>query len=156
MNPHMSTWLRLTLVTMTVGGGFTGVVVGSEAPFTPAAKTPAFVVFAVVTFLLYLFVLIAGLLFVYDARRTTPLVVALGLQIPVISSPLVAYRFGAGLYAAVGYATTGFFLRIRFGADFQLFLLRPLPAGLGVNLTAVVLLAALSWSMRPRLTAGLG
>jgi hypothetical protein len=144
----MSTWLRLTLITLTVGGGFTGVVVSSQALFSPQVKGPALILMCSVFVTLYVFVLAAGLLLAHNPQRVMPVVAALALQIPVVSSPLVSYRFASGLVAAVGLGENGSFWLIRFGADWQFNLLQPLPWGVGLNLVPVVLLGALGLSGR--------
>jgi len=146
----MSTWLRLTLITLMVGGGFTGAADTSLALFSPQVEGPALVVICGTFVLLYLFVLITGLLLAHDRQRIMPLVVALALQIPVISSPIIAFRFGAGLVLPVGLGESGFFWWIRFGADWQFNLLQRLPWGVGINLVPIALLAALVWSGRRR------
>ena len=144
----MSTWLRLTLITMAVGGGFTGVALTSQALFSPQVTgRPGLVAICVVFLLLHLFVVISGLLFVQNPTRVMPLVVALAIQIPYLSSPLVTYRFADGLIGGVGIAETGPFGWIRLGSDWQFNLLQPLPWGLGINLVAVAVLAALSLSI---------
>ena len=53
---------------------------------------------------LYASVTASGLLFVHDPARNGPLVIALMLQVPCISSSLIVYRFAAGfdMCAAVG------------------------------------------------------
>lgn len=143
----MSTWLRLTLITMTVGGGFTGIALTSQLLFSPQVTGPALVAICVVFLLLHLFVLVSGLLFVQNSTRVMPLVVALAIQIPYLSSPLVTYRFADGLFGGVGIADTGPFGWIRLGSDWQFNLFQPLPWGFGINLVAVAVMAALSLSI---------
>lgn len=144
----MSTWLRLTLITMTVGGGFTGVALTAQLLFSPQVSGPALVAICVVFLMLHIFVLVSGLLFVQKPHRIMPLMVALSLQVPYLSSPIVAYRFGAGLQAVVGLTGAGPLGWIRLGSDWQFNLLQPLPWGFGINLAALLLLVALSYSTR--------
>jgi hypothetical protein len=143
----MSTWLRLTLITITVGGGFTGVALTAQLLFSPQVTGPALLAICVVFLLLHVFVLVSGLLFVHNPARIMPLVVALAIQIPYLSSPLVTYRFADGLFGGVGIAETGAFGWIRLGSDWQFYLLQPLPWGVGINLVAVAVLAALCLSV---------
>lgn len=143
----MSTWLRLTLITMTVGGGFTGIAISTQILFSPQVAGPALVAISIVFLLLHMFVLVSGLLFVHNSTRVMPLVVALAIQIPYISSPLITYRFGDGLFGVVGIAETGLIGRFHFGSYWQFNLLQPLPWGLGVNLVAVAMLVALGVSV---------
>ena len=96
----MKLWIRLTLITMTVGGGFAGFAITLQSLFTtPASST---LVIMLVFIALYAFVTASGLLFVSDPARTGPLLTALAIQIPQFSSSVVAYRFAAGLEAAFG------------------------------------------------------
>jgi hypothetical protein len=98
---NMRTWLRLLLVVLKVGGGFTGLssTVGAFGTFEKYGLFAELV--GLVFMALYLFVVTAGLLFVHDSRRTRPLLVAFALQIPWVSLPVFEYHFAAGLYAAV-------------------------------------------------------
>jgi hypothetical protein len=142
----MNTWLRLALITMTVGGGFTGVALTSQFLFSPQANAVALRIICILFLLLHLFVLASGILFVQNPLRVTPLVVALAMQVPYLSSPVITYRFGDGLFGGVGIAETGVFGWIRLGSDWQFYLMRPLPWGIGINLVAVAMLVALSVS----------
>src|SRR5262245_36675978 len=98
----MNSALRLTLVTMTVGGGSAGAAITAQIMFSPQAETPAARGICMVFALLYLFVLTSGLWFVQNPRKLVPMATSLVLQIPVFSSPIVAYRFGAGVFAPAG------------------------------------------------------
>ena len=151
----MSAWLRLTLVTMTIGGGFTGAVTTSQVLLSPQTTSPAFVAVGVVFLALHVFVLVSGLLFVQNSARVMPLVVALAIQIPYLSSPVVLYRFADGLCGGVGVAESGLFGWWRLGTDWYFGLLRPLPWGIGINLVPVAMLAALSISLAPGAIGGI-
>jgi hypothetical protein len=60
--------------------------------------------FAIATFFaIYLFVTVAGLLFVYDTHRTGPMLVAFALQIPWVSLPVFEYHVAAGLNASLAF-----------------------------------------------------
>jgi hypothetical protein len=97
----MRTWLRLTLVTTTVGGGFTGLVATLLAFSTSNVQLP-YSLLPVASFVpLYAFVLTSGLIFVMHPERTRPLTAALLIQTLWISSPLVVYRFASGFYAVL-------------------------------------------------------
>ena len=139
----MRTWLHSVIVILTVGGGFTGFVVITQ--FLPSLhqgpRGAAQVTIGVAFALLYVFVLLAGLLFVHNPRRTLPVIVAVALQVPVVSSPLVSYRFSAGAHATVWAVGGRIGAAVRLGSDFQFTILQPQPWGLGVNLFALVLMA---------------
>lgn len=96
----MKTWLRLTLVTMTVGGGFTAVVFTFrelESFFSSQSQKPVILLLLAVFLLLNAGVTASGLLFAHNPHRISPLIGALAIQVFSISSPLIAYRFAAGL-----------------------------------------------------------
>lgn len=92
----MQPWLRLTLITMTVGGGFAGFVGTLQSLFNSPGVSTFKLVLILIFMGLYVFVTVCGLLYVNDPGRTGPLVAALALQIPWISSPLIVYKFAAG------------------------------------------------------------
>jgi hypothetical protein len=147
----MRPWLRLLLVTVSVAGGFTGmgVVIANFANAHSAVQMTLWVVFLG----LYGFVTTSGLIFLYDPKRTPPLVAALALQIPWISSPVLVYQFAAGVLAAITLGTPEETDRIGvhfggslfFGAHFQFRLGSnvDIPISVGVNVVAVVLLVLL-------------
>ena len=139
----MATWLRLTLVTMTVGGGFVGLVFTAQALTNPGAMRPQALLLVAGFAGLYAFVLVAGLLFVHNPRRVLPVVVAVTAQLPWVSSPLLAYRFTAGAHVTVGMIAGRVVVTTRLGSDFQFNLLQPVPVGGGINLVALLLLAFL-------------
>lgn len=97
---------------------------------------------------LYAFVTISGLLFAQNPRRTPPLLVALVLQIPWISSPLIAYQFTAGFHATVGLIGGSLIADFWLGSGWQLNLFRELPWGIGINLFALLMLVLLGRSRR--------
>jgi hypothetical protein len=145
----MKTWLRLTLVVMTVGGGFTGAAMTLQFLF-PSHPQPVSTTIIVSVFLLInLFILTAGLIFVQNSRITDPLVAALALQIPVLSSPLILYEFGVGLYLSVGISGTHLFYLLRFGMQWQFWIMHQSPWGFGVNLVPAFLVVAIKLS-QPR------
>jgi hypothetical protein len=158
----MKTWLRLTLITMTVGGGFLGVVVITPRLFTWGNDgfQLSFAIFLV--FLgLYVFVVASGLVFVADPRKTQLLVWALAMQIPWVSSPLLIYRMAAGAYVTVTAGQTedsgriGFHLFWTLGSNFQCYLLKQAaPWSLGVNFVALALLILLVRSREREASAG--
>lgn len=98
---------------------------------------------------LYVFVTVGGLIFVHDPQRIGPLVAALGIQIPWISSSLVLYKFAAGVQAfiTVGGSEKANTVGVHFGWDFllgsswRLALLQERPLGIGVNVAALAMLA---------------
>lgn len=151
----MKPWLRLALITMTVGGGFTGVVVNLQALFNSPGASIFKLALVLIFMGLYVFVCVSGLMFTHNPRRTGPLVAALAVQIPWISSSLIVYKFVAGVEAfiivgspekenAIG-AYFGWDLLL--GSSWKFALLQDNPLRVGVNFAAVVILALL-WQQR--------
>jgi hypothetical protein len=128
---------------MTVGGGFTGLAISFQLLLSPQARQPASFVLTSVSLALFAFVTFSGLLFVHNAQRTRPMVVAMALQVPRFSSPLVAYKLSAGFQLVVALMGGRFNTSFRVGSDFQLNLLQQLPWGAGVNLFALLILILL-------------
>lgn len=156
----MKTWLRLTLITMTVGGGFTGVALTFLSLQTPQNRDFPNLEILASFFALYCYVIGSGLLFVRDPQKTRPMMLALATQIPRISSPVIAYNFCAGAEAFfdVKVAPPG----LRLGGDLLFFgsrchfsMLREAPWSLGVNYFALVMLVLLWRSVRASHSADL-
>lgn len=96
----MKTWLRLLLILITVGGGFTGVVLSLQL-VGEAKDQGAFQVVVALAFVgMYAFVTGSGLLLAHDPKRTRPVLVSLALQLPWVSCPVFVYEFAAGMHAA--------------------------------------------------------
>jgi len=154
----MKTWLRLLAVLMTVGGGFVGVTITFNLFGGPNKGGSPEAVVASIFMALYGFVVAAGLLFVYDPRRTRPMLVAFALQIPWLSLPVFEYRFAAGLNAVVAFgpsqAAQGALSMIHFGGAsetafrFSFGTLQEGPWRIGINLVAALLYILLWMSVR--------
>lgn len=161
----MKPWLRLTLITMTVGGGFAGFAItfqtlqtGLTSHNQPILNLLLMGIFLVlnggVTF--------SGLLFVYDPHRTGPLAVALAVQVPWISSSLIAYRFATGFELVLNangpakgedfalHLGCHFFLGSSWSVSFS----GENQFGLGINVVALIMLVLLRRSSRMPLLAG--
>ena len=142
----MKTWLRLTLIVMTVGGGFTGTAMTLQFLFSPQPQPVVTKIIVSAFVLISLFILTAGLIFVQNSRITDPLVAALALQIPVFSCPLIMYDYGVGLYFSVGVSSTHLFYLLRVGMQWQFWIMHQSPWGFGVNIIPAILLAAIKLS----------
>ncbi|HEX3356973.1 MAG TPA: hypothetical protein VHS31_08385 [Tepidisphaeraceae bacterium] len=132
---------------MSVGGGFTGLVITLQMLFSPQVNSPPLAIICTIFILLYLFVLISGLLFVHNPQRVMPLAVALVLQIPIVSSPILSFQFVAGCMMGGGVTEAGPFGGVKIGADWQFNVLRALPWGVGINVIPLILFFALAWSV---------
>jgi hypothetical protein len=154
----MKTWLRLLLVVATVGGGFTGLSVTASAfsAFVEHGLFSELIGFGFIA--LYAFVTAAGLLFVYNPRRTQPMLAAIALQIPWVSLPVFEYHFAAASYVALilvlpqgpGLIGTDFDWGAQLGAyaQFRFGDLQRGPSKVGINLFAVLLYVLLRLSVR--------
>ncbi len=152
----MKPWLRLTLITMTVGGGFTGVVLTLESLLNSPTLSPFNLLIMVFFLALYAGVTASGLVFVNNPQLTGPIIAALAVQIPWISSPLLVYKFAAGLHLVLSAGsptepgTFGFKFgwEILLGSSFRFALLQQNPWSVGINLFPLVILILLSGAVR--------
>ena len=153
----MKPWIRLTLIVMTVGGGFSGFAGTSEALFDSSGTSTINQLLKLVFLGLYSFVVASGLLFVQRPTRTGPLLTALAIQIPSVSSPLVVYRFAAGLAAFLDFGglgkenSSGLHLdwEMRLGSFWSFSLQQDKPLRVGVNLAALAILVLLWRAQQP-------
>ena len=99
------TWLRMTLIAMTLGGGMMGVLsamlrlvvaVTNGLPRNAVATAAGFLALSA-------FVLTQRALFFHSRRFTRPLMLSLLLQIPVVSSAFIVYDFFAGLQVLLAF-----------------------------------------------------
>jgi hypothetical protein len=144
----MSAWLRLTLVTLTVGGGFLGMAIAAQVMLSPQGIGAR--VIGVAPIMFYLAVLVSGLMVVQNPRRTRPVMIILVLQLPVIISPIFGYQFSSGLSANFGPtfdpSGMGWFWSMQFGSQFSFGLMPQPPWGFGFNLVPALLLTLLGIS----------
>lgn len=132
----MNAPLRLTLVTMSVGGGFLGTALVLQLLLGPEAQ----LLTAIQLMLLFLFVTVSGLIFVQWPDRSKPLVVALALQIPLVSSPFFTYRLWVGNGFTVGVVDGHFYWHVVWiGSRGEVGWFGNFPWGVGINLVALVL-----------------
>jgi hypothetical protein len=143
----MKNWVRLSVIVMTVGGGFMGFCETLEYLLRIQSSRFAPYGLALVFLGLYAFVLYSGLLFVHDPRRTKPALIAFALQVPWVSSPFLAYEFSAGAEATAGWLgpARGVY---SLGSQWHCNLFQKVPYGIGVNLFAVLMIGLLVWCMR--------
>ena len=139
----MHVLLRLVFVTLTVGGGYAGFVATLPLLFHERASRVSYLLFVITFLCLYTFVVISGLFLVYDPKCKLPLLIAFALQIPSISSPIIAYSFTAGFYVTIAVIDGRAAGSFRLGSDWKLSVLQNAPWGIGVNLFAVAMLVLL-------------
>ena len=100
----MKSWLRLTLVTMTVGVDllasrrrFTSLLASSEGILASTLR--------IVFLALYVYITASGLMVVHNPQKIRPLAVALALQVSSISSPFFLYKLSAGPALIAGFGS---------------------------------------------------
>ena len=147
----MSTWLRLTIVTASVGGGFMGVALTLPLLFHPPVGKLSYVLVATCFWGLYAFVTVSGLIFSIYPGRTRLLFAAFATQIPYVSSSVLTYKFAAGvpafltLGAAENSNKVGIHLNaeVLLGSSWYFGLLEPARFRFGVNVFALLMLILL-------------
>lgn len=145
----MKTWLRISIIFLTVGGGFCGFAATWQVlvnALKSAPHNPTDIFLLVVFLALYGFVTIAGLVFSQNQRKILPILISFGLQIPWISSPFLSFRFTGGLHATIGIVGGGFGGGVSLGSDWQCSLFQQAPWGVGVNLFALFMFILLAHS----------
>jgi hypothetical protein len=138
----MNTWLRWVFIVLSVGGGFTGIAVTTEALFRNEAGLGTWLICGL-AILFYLFIVVSGLIFADNPARTFPLVAALIVQIPWVSSPVFVYSICAGSGVSAGLLDGKVVLNWRFGSSFEFFILGGHPWGAGINFFALLALILL-------------
>ena len=159
----MRRWFRWTLILVTIGGGFAGLVSVAEDAYGLKSYGIQDLLPLALFAVLYAVTIWTGLLFADDARRTGLLTSTLILQVPTFWSRFLSYHFTAGfnvLFTVArsrpiprtdGTTTTGvdFGPSFHFGSDYWLFLSRDWGWGVGINLFALAVLILLRKYTRP-------
>jgi hypothetical protein len=150
----MKTWLRLTVVAMTVGGGFTGFVVTLQTLLHPHNQKFPSLLSMIVFLVLYGYVTVSGLIIVENSSRTAPVLAAVALQVPSISSTVVTYIFNSGLSLFVGItgpqqerAFAHFQFDLWWGSSWRFSFFQDDGWRIGLNLVALILFI-LIWKSR--------
>jgi hypothetical protein len=149
-NTHIKTCFRWILLTLTIGGGFLGLEATVKGLIQREDTRLFFYLFQTVFIVLYLFTIIAGLLFADNQKRSTPLIIAWLLQIPWFSSPILSYDFSEGFHFVIGLANNGtanvFHCASNFGSEWH-FSINQVDAAhpweIGINLFAVIIFISL-------------
>jgi hypothetical protein len=66
-----------------------------------------------------------------------------GLQIPLISSPVIVYRFCSGLQTTIAMIQPGLRWDFRLGSEWQFSILSSAPWGVGINFVALAIVCLL-------------
>jgi hypothetical protein len=140
----MKPWLRLTLITLTVGGGFTGFVGTLPSLLRHGSQQPVLFLMFAGFLALYAFVAASGLLFIQNEKQILPLLIGFAVQVPWISSPVLAYQFTAGFNVSVGLFAGRLGWVVRLGGDWHCVLGQKAAWGAGVNLFALFIMGLLA------------
>jgi hypothetical protein len=134
----MKTWLRWTLLVLTIGGGYTGFVLIAGVMLRSNDAGVVDIIVGIEAVVLYTFIVVSGLLFADNPKCTLPMIFAFGLQIPWLSSPILTYSFSAGLRISAGLIGWRITLGYRLGSDAMLLFLVHRPWGIGINFFALL------------------
>ncbi len=133
----MNVWFRRLLLVLTIGGSFMGLALTIQF-FSSANKVIAYII--LLAFVgMYGYGIFVGLKLSEGPPPLEHLRFYFGLQIPFISSPLIAYRFCSGLQATVAIVESGLKWDCRLGSEWQFAILSSAPWGCGVNFVALIL-----------------
>jgi hypothetical protein len=136
----MNVWFRRLLLIL-IGGGFIGIALTAQA-FPQSDRVIAYVA-------LLAFVILNGygiFLGVRLSDGSAPLRhlrLYFALQIPFISSPIIAYRFATGLQVTIAMIQSGLRWDWRLGSEGQFAILSSAPWGIGINVVAVAIVLLL-------------
>lgn len=131
----MDAWFRRLLLILTIGGGFMGVTITTQ--FFPQANKVIVYIMLLVFVGLYGYGIFVGLKLSEASAPLRHLRLYFGLQIPLISSPVIAYRFCSGLQATIAIIQPGLRWDCRLGSEWQFSILSSAPWGVGIKLCCI-------------------
>jgi hypothetical protein len=139
----MKTCFRWILLFASIGGGYLGLMADIEPVSQSGIHDFATGLCFIAALIEFAFITTSALLFADNPKCTTPLMVALILQIPWISSPVLVYWFGAGFYFVVEFIGGHFHGTLNYGSQFALYIQHDDQWGIGINLFAIVFILLL-------------
>lgn len=135
----MSIWTRRLFLTLSVGGGYCGVIFMSLL-FPQAKGQIAGYILISAMMATFGFGVFCGLIFAEDEQRGLRLLRwFFGIQIPIISSPIFAYQLLAGAGLKLSWIGWNMSIFWRFGSEMGMWILQDRPWGLGLNVFALAL-----------------
>jgi hypothetical protein len=134
----MNAWFRRLLLILTIGGGFVGIV--STITFFPEANKVIAYIMLGAFIVLYGYGIFVGLKLSESPAPLGHLRVYFALQIPLISSPVVAYRFCSGLQATIAIIPPTLGWDSRLGSEWHFAISSSDRWGIGVNLVALAIM----------------
>ena len=134
----MNVWFRRLLLILTIGGGFVGIALTTTL-FHQANKVIAYVLLlAFIAF--YGYGVFVGLKLSEGPAPLGHLRAYFAFQIPLLSSPVVAYRFCSGLQATIAIIPPTLGWDCRLGSEWHFAVLSSDRWGIGVNLVALAIM----------------
>jgi hypothetical protein len=144
LNTANSPWFRKTITVFAIGGGFAGIVSTLKIAFGSTTwPISGWLIFASAV-ILYAYGIFVGLKVNDGKIADKHVVIYFCLQLPLISSPLLLYRFTSGFQAAVGIVGKRFMWTVGVGSEWKFALLEPYPLGIAINLFPLAILFLLS------------
>jgi hypothetical protein len=131
----MNPWLRRLQLVLTIGGGFAGLAVSFDTMSDSFRQSVPNGLIIVPAALYFLSAIVIGLRLAEDRASRRSLLWLYGVQVPLLSSPVIAYRLSLGAHAYVGVLGDSFYWHFQFGDLYRVNLGNgDLPWGVGVNL----------------------
>ena len=135
----MSALTRKLHLVLTIGGGFLGAAMTLQTFFASKGLSPVVYAILMAFIALYAYCIFVGLRLVDRPQETKHLLVFYSLQVPWLSSPLIAYRFVSGFNFHVGFLDFNPTFLLRIGSDWKFSFFQSAPWGLAINLFAVLM-----------------
>jgi len=135
----MKLWLRRLFLVVSVGGGFSGLTVTTMQLLQSGQPVLTYGV-SLAACVAYVFGIYSGVKFIESETEGLSLLSWYHLvQIPVVESPIISYKFTSGLAAYLAFGNHGLSWGAYFGGQWQfaLFQLQERTFGLGANFFAV-------------------
>jgi hypothetical protein len=135
----MNIWFQRLQLVLSIGGSFIGLAITFQSFFTPNEVAPLYYAMVSGFVVMYGYGLYAGLRFADDRNDTGSLIVFYWLQVPWISSPVLAYRFTSGFHFSGGIFNGQLNWIFRAGSEWQFSFLQSAPWGAGLNVFALAM-----------------
>jgi hypothetical protein len=134
----MNPWLRRLHLVLTIGGGFAGLAVAFTTmgeSFTQSLSDGFLIIGAALYFLC---AVVVGVRIADGTASRASLLWLYGVQVPLLSSPVIAYHLSLGAHVYVGVLGGSFYWNLQFGDHYSVSLGNgDLLWGIGVNLFAL-------------------
>jgi len=134
----MNPWLRRLHLVLTIGGGFAGLALSLGTLGDSFRQSLLAGLVNVGVALYFLWAVVIGLRLADDRASRRSFLWLYGVQVPVLSGPVIAYRLSLGAHVSVGVLGDSFHMSWQLGAQYSINLWAgELLWGVGVNLVAL-------------------